>query len=1453
MLSKWIRQMLLAGALAGASEVCAQVVISEFMASNFRTLADEDGDYSDWVELYNAGREEVDLNGWFLTDDAAQLTKWRLPGTNLPPNQHLVIFASGKSRRTAGRPLHTNFKLDPGGEYLGLVEPGGTRVAFAYEPAYPIQVASVSYGVPMSRSESIILPAQSPARLLIPSDDSTGSDWTLPEYDDSAWLQATTAVAYATSPRSASIPVPVASSARQFSGLQGQDNWYYGYYDKAADPVTGYAVTDFTLFPRSDGPASAANYWNGTSWDWFGGDPPWVEIGERYMQPNGSNSGKELWAIRRWVSPVAGTLTVQWHLAKQTPMGSGVTARLYQNGELKGFILLEGNDLDGIAKTNILTGTQVGDRLDFAVLPVGIATASDDRGDGCYLDATIWAEQGLGRLIQTDVAGTMRQVNSSIYARLPFVLTDPGQFSFLALRLRFADGFAAYLNGVLVAAESVPAPLSWDSAATEPRSLEEAVRIVDYDLTPYLGLLHEGTNVLALQGLTASAGAEDFLLEPELRATQLKLDLAARRYFTLPSPGTINGFGNLKLGPLIRDVAHSPSEPRTNETLVITARVARSFNSVTEVTLAYRVMFGAEARVRMADDGQHEDGAAGDGVYGASIPGAALAVPGQMVRYYIAALDSSGNLSRSPAFPDPLNSPQYYGAVSADPALTNRLPVLHWFVEKPASADTAAGARCSVYYAGEFYDNLRAYVHGQSSLEFPKKSYNFHFNTGYSLRFDPAEHRVHGFNLLTTYPDKAHMRNILSYDTFRAAGSPNHVAFAIRVQRNAAFFSDAHYVENGDEDSLARLGLNPEGALYKMYNNLNSSTSGAEKKTRKNEKNTDLQALINGVQLTGTARTRFLYDNIDIAEMVNYLAAIGITGNVDYGHKNYYMYRDTGGTDLWQMLPWDVDLSFGRNWTGTKTYYDDAMYSGNPLFVSNGNLLIDALGNLTVIKQMFGRRIRTLMDELMQPTNTPPAELKFERRIAELAALIGPDAALDYAKWPTWGVKQTLPNAVALMITNYFPARRNFLFRSQTSGSNPLVPGPQPTNAVLVFGTFEVTPATGKQEQEYIQLLNRNTYAVDISGWRLAGGITHSFHPGTVLPANGALYLTPSVAAFRTRPASPKGGEGLFVQGNYRGQLSARGDTLRLLDQERLVATLTWPGQPSPAQQYLRVVELMYHPPPPPVAGRFAGADFEYVILKNTGAAALDLAGVHFTNGIMFQFTGSAVTNLAPGQSVAIAANLEAFAARYGAGTPVAGAYTGSLDNAGERLRLDDALGEVVLDFSYQRDWYPLTDGKGLSLTVANDAAPWSAWGEKATWRPSSIVTGESLADWKVAHFSPLELAQPGVSGDQIDLDGDGFTNWEEFLAGTNPRDPTSRLRLSAAGRTDGADSHVRLQFEAAIGRSYTIQFRDSLTSGPWQKATDVLPQSAAGTVLAEAPGPEVRTRFYRLVTPRQP
>src|SRR5205085_2182858 len=120
--------------------------IAEFMADNQHTLADEDGQFPDWLEIQNPDASPVNLEGWFLSDNPQALTKWAFPAVTLPAKGTLVVFASGKNRTSDPTHLHTSLQLSADGGFLALTRPDGVTIASAFTN-YPALKTDVAFGI----------------------------------------------------------------------------------------------------------------------------------------------------------------------------------------------------------------------------------------------------------------------------------------------------------------------------------------------------------------------------------------------------------------------------------------------------------------------------------------------------------------------------------------------------------------------------------------------------------------------------------------------------------------------------------------------------------------------------------------------------------------------------------------------------------------------------------------------------------------------------------------------------------------------------------------------------------------------------------------------------------------------------------------------------------------------------------------------------------------------------------------------------------------------------------------------------------------------------------------------------------------------------------------------------------------------------------------------------------
>ena len=201
---------------------------------------------------------------------------------------------------------------------------------------------------------------------------------------------------------------------------------------------------------------------------------------------------------------------------------------------------------------------------------------------------------------------------------------------------------------------------------------------------------------------------------------------------------------------------------------------------------------------------------------------------------------------------------------------------------------------------------------------------------------------------------------------------------------------------------------------------------------------------------------------------------------------------------------------------------------------------------------MFARRLRTLMDEFLQPTNTPILQLKFETEIFKTQNVLKPLADADRTKWG-WPDKfygwptQWIDEAVIDITNNYLAQRRAHLYVTHGIDNGGIIPYAQPENLKILFTNVTVYPVSGNQKEEFIEIINTNVFAADISRWQLSNAVTFTFAGGTVIPPENSVFVSPDVIAFRARAESPKGGEGNFVVGNYNN-FAAKSRMLYLTD-----------------------------------------------------------------------------------------------------------------------------------------------------------------------------------------------------------------------------------------------------------------------------------------------------------------
>jgi hypothetical protein len=518
--------------LVFTSSAPAQVIISEFMADNKKTLADEDKEFPDWIELYNTSAATVNLAGWALTDDPTHQQLWLFPATNLTAKGFLVVFASGKNRSVPGLPLHTDFSLKASGEYLALLKPDST-VATEFAPTFPPQYPDVSYGLAQDVTTNTLVASGAAVRVRIPTDGSLGTTWTQLGFSDSTWTAGATGIGYETAVPGFAVYNYLAKGGT--CSLQ------------AAQDVISDSTQQFAVYAEN---APVINYFNTGSSANYGNDQTFPGLTIGVDQDNfvlEATATITISAPGNWTFGVNSddgfTLSIgSFNVSYPDPRGPGDTLGTFYFPAAGDYpldlIFYEcggGSEVElyaaqgSFGSWNATNFRLVGDVANGG-LAVQAPVVSGGGGTGSYRP-----------LIATDVQTQMLGVASSAYLRVPFNVSNPATLESLTLRMSYDDGFVAYLNGTRVASRNAPAAPQWNSTATASHPNYQALVFENINVSDFLSSLQAGANVLAIQGLNQSAADFDFLVLPEL--VEYKATALTNEYFATPTPGTLNNSG----------------------------------------------------------------------------------------------------------------------------------------------------------------------------------------------------------------------------------------------------------------------------------------------------------------------------------------------------------------------------------------------------------------------------------------------------------------------------------------------------------------------------------------------------------------------------------------------------------------------------------------------------------------------------------------------------------------------------------------------------------------------------------------------------------------------------------------------------------------------------------------------------------------------------------------------
>ncbi len=920
--------------------------------------------------------------------------------------------------------------------------------------------------------------------------------------------------------------------------------------------------------------------------------------------------------------------------------------------------------------------------------------------------------------IVTDVETAMFNVGASAYIRYSFQAADPSVLRTLTLRMRYDDGFAAWLNGVEIARRNAADPLDHTSEAAAEHPDEQAVLPEDIDVTAFLEHLRAGENILAVQGLNLEPEDDDFLIDAQL-VGDMEI-VGAERYFTDPTPeaeNTEGALGRVKDTTFSVDRGFFDAEFDVEITTETPGAQIHYTLDGSEPTATTPTVY--DGPIHIAGQTTLRAAAYKPGYISTNVDTQTYMFLDDVIAQDGAGLPPYADWGRHGADWEMSSSP-YSGTIRDD---LKSIPTLSLVMDWD---DWFAGGGQGIYISGQsspraasaeliqpdgtegFQLNCSVEIQGGTSTtrwKVNKLSMELKFKEAYG----PSELEYDLFEGTIFEEGAADSFDVLILDA-RMNNTWNHGTDASQRARcqytRDQYLSDLQTAVGGYAPRGKYVHLYLNGLYWGMYciherpdEHFNVFYQGGSEDDYDvikhnsghvmNGSNVDFKAMMSlaASGLSTPEKYAQIQEYLDVPDLADYILTNFYAGNTDWSHQNWYASRNVvDPAGRWRFHQWDAEHvleSATQNVTGRD--------NGGP------TTLHQDLAANAEYRMLFADRVHEHFFN-GGPLSVEGATALYQNILDEIERAVVGEAA-------RWGDTYVAQNPAYQYDWNDWAGQRDWLLNSYFPGR---------TNTVLA------------------QLRARNLYPdtaapeLRVNGTRQHGGY---YEPGDALsldnPGGGEdVYYTldgtdPRLPGGAVDPEATVYGGGTITL-NENARVMARvldgGEWSALCEAELLVDV----------SASLRITEIMYNPgepTPEEIAAGFSDNErFEYVELTNIGAEAIQLGKVELTSGVRFAFPPM---DLESGHYVVVVADAAAFAERYGAagGIDVAGEYTGALENRGEGIRLRTPLGDIIHDFKYS-DWYAVTDGEGYSLTIDDPSGALELWGLESGWGPSESTGG---------------------------------------------------------------------------------------------------------------------------------